>query len=129
MRNRKYYRIVLKNVFSNDFKFEVVNAVYENGKYYEVLTNKEIYMALDKRIPLKKEFLESNCQLIGCYQTEISGEFVALYLNFLTEDTKREDINNIITIENSIKDSIKLEEMEKSSKIKRMTKYEFLKKY
>ena len=125
MNNRyKYYKVLLKNIFNNNN--EVVYVVFENGKYYELLTNKEIFMVYDKNLYNINNFLESNCKLLGFFIEEIRESDVALYLKFITSNEKDNIINEINNMEKSFND--RFNEI-RNNKVKRMTKEKFLKNY
>ena len=125
----KYYKIVLNNVFLKVRRNEVVYAVYENGKYYELLTNKEIFMIYDGKFHDKNDLQDSGCKLIGTFSQEIGGEDVSLFLRFITPIGKERIINRINNMEKSINDVINIDNEIENSKIKTMTKYDFLKKF
>lgn len=123
--NVKYYIITLKNVFLSDSKTDVHFGIFDYGKYYDLLTNKEIYMVNDDNIS-KEEFINSNCKLIGINYEECSSEKIGLFLKFITSSARDILINEVNEMEKSINDSLNSLEQ---NKIKKLTKSEFLKKY
>ena len=103
--NIRYYIIDLKNIFLKDSETNVVFGVYENGKYYDLLTNKEIYM-IESLDSISSDFLNSNCYLIGIKKVECSADKVSLFLKFITESAKEILIEEVNEMEKSIKNSL-----------------------
>ena len=126
--NVKYYIIALENVFLNDSKMYIHFAVGDHGKYYDLLTNKEIYM-LDEVELYKEEFINSNCKLIGTEKYECNEAKVALYLRFMTESAKNILIDEVNKMEESIRNSLNNHELASKNKVKRIKKDDFLMNY
>ncbi|MBQ8892048.1 MAG: hypothetical protein IJ068_04205 [Bacilli bacterium] len=124
----KYYKIVLNNIYLKNGKSELVFGVLENGKLYEILTNKEIYMIYDENLSYKDDFLEQNSRLIGIAKEEVGGEDVSLFLRFTTKIGKERIIKRIKDMEKSINDCLNDKNTD-NFKIKQMKKSDFLKKY
>ena len=125
--NVKYYIITLKNIFLDDSETDIHFGVFENGKYYDLLTNKEIYM-LDDNYITANDFLNSNCKLIGIKKEECSIDKVSLFLKFITKEAKDiliDEVNNMEkSIENSLNNNLLTE-----NKIKKIKKEDFLINY
>ena len=107
MENIKYYKLALLSPVGGVFY-----AIYKDGKYYELLTNKEMIIFDTSYEKLYKDLAENDCELVGMFRQEISEKEVSIFLNFLTEATKEEMLGKIDTtvqfIE-SYKNSLKLE--------------------
>ena len=106
--NNKYYKINLKNIFMKNAKNEIVYCVFENNKYYELLTNKEIYVIDDITKVSKDLVLKSNCKLIGIGKKEVELSDIALFLRFLTPIGKENIIYRVKKIERSIIDCLNI---------------------
>jgi len=117
--NVKYYIIVLKNIFLSDSKTDIHFGVYDNGKYYDLLTNKEIYMVDNCNIT-KEEFVSSNCKLIGIDKQECDTNKVSLFLKFMTTEAKDILIEEVENMEKSIKKSLNYDELASKNKIKKL---------
>ena len=128
MDNVKYYVITLKNVFADNSKEDIHFGVFDHGKYYDLLTNKEIYM-LDEGELYKDEFIKSNCKLIGINKEEVGKDKINLFLNFITESAKKILIDEVNNMEESIKNSLNNYELCDENKVKRLGKYDFLRNY
>ena len=126
--NAKYYVITLKNVFIENGKEIIHFGVFEHGKYYDLLTNKEIYM-IDEGELYKDEFIKSNCKLIGINKEEVGKDKINLFLNFITESAKKILIEEVNNMEESIKNSLNNYELTSKNKVKRLGKYDFLRNY
>lgn len=124
----KYYIVTLKNIFLADSKRDLHFAVCDQGKYYDLLTNKEIYM-VDNNYINKEEFINSNCKLIGIEKQECSAAKVSLFLRFMTETSKNFLIEEVNNMENSIKESLNNNDFIVENKVKKIKKEEFLKNY
>ena len=90
------------------FKNEIVYCVFENNKYYELLTNKEIYVIDDITKVSKDLVLKSNCKLIGIGKKEVELSDIALFLRFLTPIGKENIIYRVKKIERSIIDCLNI---------------------
>ena len=101
----KYYRIAITNPFIDESKNYLVYAICENNIYYEILTNKRIYV-LDNinisREVFKDDFENKKCSLIGTFKQECSEAIISIFLRFSLPAKKEETIKNIYEIENSI---------------------------
>ena len=126
--NAKYYVITLKNVFIENGKEFTHFGVFEHGKYYDLFTNKEIYM-LDEGELYKDEFINSNCKLIGIKKEEVGKDKINIFLNFITESAKTILIDEVNNMEESIKNSLNNYELTSKNKVKRLEKYDFLRNY
>lgn len=105
----KYYRIVINNPFIDNGEKYIIYAVYENNNYYEILTNKKIYILNSNDISIdviKDDFLNKKCSLIGIFRKECSEALVSKSLKFSLPARKEEIIENINKIEESIKSSL-----------------------
>ena len=124
----KYYKIILKNILLNDAISQVVYGVFEDGKYYDLLTNKEIYMVSDINLFLKEFFLNSKCRLIGIRKEECEEEEISKFLKFITTDKKNEIIEKVEEIEKSIFNSLNDTYFNDENNQKRLKKRIFSKK-
>ena len=125
---RRFYKIVLNNIYLKNGKSELVFGVLENDKLYEILTNKEIYMIYDENLCYKDDFLNQKGKLIGIAKEEVGGEDISLFLKFITPIGKEKMIKRIEDMEKSINDCLDSNSLD-NSKIKKIKKDDFLKKY
>ena len=98
--------------------------VLEDGKLYEILTNKEIYMIYDENLCYKNDILKQDSRLIGIAKEEVGGEEVSLFLRFTTKIGKERIIKRIEDIEKSIN-----EYLSDNCNDEKIKKHKFLKKY
>ena len=102
---KKYYIVAIQNILEDDKLVRHVCAVEENDDLFEILTSKKIYMLGDKEFNMV-EFLENDYSLIGVSKSTITSESIAKHLYFMTEFSKKTEIDYINQIEESIKNSI-----------------------
>ena len=120
----KYYIVRLKDSLFSDLDEDVFFCICENGKYHELLTNKEIYM-IDEKEFNKDDFLSSDCKLIGINKKEYSVDKIAIFLKFLPSDAKNELVKKINDIEKSLYNSLN----NTKNKVKRLKKEDFLRNF
>ena len=104
-----YYKIVITNPFINNGKKCIIYAAYENKGYYEILTNKQIYMLNSNNISMdvfKDDFTNKECSLIGIFKQECPESTISKSLRFSLPAKKEEIIENINNIEESLKFSL-----------------------
>ena len=128
-KNVKYYTITLRNLFLNDSGKDIQFGVYENNKYYDLLTKKEIYMVNSEDEFSEEDFINSNCKLIGIKKEEVDGSKISLFLRFMTQSGKENLISQVNMMERAIQSSINSYKLQSNNKVKKMKKEDFLKKF
>lgn len=110
----KYYKIKIKNIFDMNSKEIIIFVAYENGEYYELLTEDKIYLIENKEIPqdvLIDDFLNKDCVAFGISKEECSEGTISKYLSFIVPSNKEEIISHLKNIEfytfNSIENIVK----------------------
>lgn len=102
-----YYKIQVTNPFVEDSLTEKIYAVKQNDDYFEILTGKKIYILENESISnevIKDDYLNKNCSLIGISKELCSDTEVSKYLVFEIISKKKEIIDNLNIIEQSIFD-------------------------
>ena len=105
----KYYRVAITDPFVDNGERYIVFAALENGNYFEILTNKKIYILNNNIISVdvfKDDFYNKECSLIGIFKKECDESIISKYLRFSLPARKEEIIENINKIEESIKSSL-----------------------
>ena len=110
-KNIKYYRVILNNPFEElDLNQEAI-VVVSNNENRELLTNKKVYLYSDNLDCLEKnivldDFSNKKCELIGGNFEELNEEFVLKFLKFTPRVDIDNMVNNIINIEESLRNYI-----------------------
>ena len=129
MKISKCYEIVLKNILKSDSKEDKVFAFLDNNVYYELLTNKKIYVVDDNLEFDVVNYRENNYDLIGIKVRECNVFKVSKFLKFITNEKKENMINNILFQENSVRNTLNKLDFYESNYVKTMKKAKFLKNY
>lgn len=129
MRIKKCYEIVLKNVLKNDSKEYKVFACLENNFFYELLTNKKIYVVNGNYEFDVVKYRENDYDLIGINARECDIKKVSKFLKFINNEQKENMINNILFQENLVRQTLNQLDFYESNYVKTRKKPKILKKY
>ena len=103
---KKYYRVTLRNIGEHtenvkDVMYSI--AIEENGICVDCLTNKQIYFSDDEPFNARK-FLKQNASLYGIEKLETTAREVSKGFLFVTDDFKRQYIQDILELERLTKE-------------------------
>ena len=107
---KQYYYVILKNLLLGKNSQQIITYAEEvNGELREIITGEKIYMITDSiNYPyIIDDLLEKDCSFIGIFKNKITDGLLATHLTFMTENVKREKIENLYQMKSDVEQCIK----------------------